>query len=234
MKYKKIKHDVVKGIAAVILLMEPQQSRADVFGGDVVVLTQILANSIQQLMQLKQVLSTGQDTFGLVQEVNRGLNDALGIVNSVGTVRDPGLYRELIRAQDALRYMQNVYGNSVDSSETKVQIDADQTASEAISLNNSIYGYAKEIDKIGEDIQRNSNISSPKGAQKLTAQSLGVMLHVMNQSLRTQATGLKLQAQSMAIQNRKDKVYSEQIRGSSEKLTEEMKSMRPEFKFPRL
>ena len=73
MKFKKIKHDVVNGIAAVILLMAPQQSRADVFGGDVVVLTQILANSIQQLIQLKQVLSTGQDTFGLVLEVNRGL-----------------------------------------------------------------------------------------------------------------------------------------------------------------
>jgi hypothetical protein len=60
------------------------------------------------------------------------------------------------------------------------------------------------------------------------------MLHVMNQSLRAQATGLKLQAQSMAIQNRKDKVYSDQVRSTSDKLNAAMTSMRPEFKFPRL
>jgi len=234
MKLKNIKHRLIAGILACSLLIAPKPARADLFGGDVVVLTQILANAIQQLMQLRQLLSTGQDTLSLMQDVNRGLNDALGLVNSVGAARDPGLYHELLRAQDALRYVQNVYGNSVDSSELKVQQDADQTAAEAISLNNSIYGYAREIDQIGEEIKRNSNMASPKGAQKLTAQSLGVMLHVMNQSLRAQATGLKLQAQSMAIQNRKDKVYSDQVRSTSDKLNAAMTSMRPEFKFPRL
>jgi len=234
MKLKNMRHRFLGGALAGLLLLVPQTSRADLFGGDVVVLTQILANAIQQLMQLRQLLSTGQDSLQLMQDVNRGLNDALGLINSVGAARDPGLYHELIRAQDALRYVQNVYGTSVDSSESRVQQDADQTAAEAISLNNSIYGYAKEIDQIGEDIKRNSNVASPKGAQKLTAQSLGVMLHVMNQSLRAQATGLKLQAQSMAIQNRKDKVYSDQVRSTSDKLNAAMNSMRPEFKFPRL
>jgi len=234
MKSRNVKSRVISGIVACSLMIAPKTSRADVFGGDVVVLTQILANAIQQLLQLRQLLSTGQDTLSLMQDVNRGLNEALGLVKSVGAARDPGLYRELLRAQDALRYVKNVYGNSVDSSELKVQQDADQTAAEAISLNNSIYGYAREIDQIGEEIKRNSNVASPKGAQKLTAQSLGVMLHVMNQSLRAQATALKLQAQSMAIQNRKDKVYSDQVRSTSDKLNAAMTSMRPEFKFPRL
>ncbi|MEI8025268.1 MAG: hypothetical protein WCI18_02865 [Pseudomonadota bacterium] len=234
MKSRNVKSRVISGIVACSLMIAPKTSRADVFGGDVVVLTQILANAIQQLLQLRQLLSTGQDTLSLMQDVNRGLNDALGLVNSVGAALDPGLYRELLRAQDALRYVKNVYGNSVDSSELKVQQDADQTAAEAISLNNSIYGYAREIDQIGEKIKRNSNVASPKGAQKITAQSLGIMLHVMNQSLRAQATGLKLQAQSMAIQNRKDKVYSDQVRSTSDKLNAAMTSMRPEFKFPRL
>ena len=43
-------------------LMIPRPCRADIFGGDVVVLTQILANAIQQLIQLRQILSTGSDT----------------------------------------------------------------------------------------------------------------------------------------------------------------------------
>jgi hypothetical protein len=104
-----------------------------------------------------------RDALSLMQDVNRGLNDALGAGGFRWARRAiPAMYHELLRAQDALRYVQNVYGNSVDSSELKVQQDADQTAAEAISLNNSIYGYAKEIDQIGEDIKRNSNIASRK------------------------------------------------------------------------
>lgn len=229
-----IRRKLMAGVLGCMTLLAPTTSRADVFGGDTVVLTQILANAVQQLIQLRQLLSTGQDSLSLVQDINRGLNDALGALNSVGAIRDPGLYRELSRVQDALRYVTGVYGAPVDSAEATVQQHADQTVAEAISLNNSIYGYAQELDRVGEDIKRRSTMASPKGAQKLTAQSLGVMLHVMNQSLRAQATGLKLQAQSMAIQNRKDKVYSDQVRSTADKLNAAMNSMQPEFRLPRL
>lgn len=225
---------VSAGALSAALLLTPQQSMADIFGGDVVILSQILANAVQQLIQLRQILSTGGDSLALMQDVNRGLSDALGVINSLGNIRDPGLYHELLKAQDALRYLNSIYGTIVDSSETRVQQHTDQTVAEAISMNNAIYSYTDEIDKIGEQIKRNSNLSSPKGAQKLTAQSLGVLLHVMNQSLRAQATGLKIQAQAMAIQNRKDKVYADQIHSTTNNLNAAMSSINPEFKFPRL
>jgi hypothetical protein len=229
-----LRKTALAGVLASLLLFMPGTSKADIFGGDTVVLTQILANAVQQLVQLRQLLSTGQDSLDLMQDINRGLNNALGVLNSAGAMRDPGLYRELTRVQDALRHVSNIYGKPVDSSEARVQQHADQTIAEAISLNNSIYDYTEEIDRIGDDIKRHSAAVSPKGAQKLTAQSMGVMLHVMNQSLRAQATSLKLQAQSMAIQNRKDKLYSDQVRSTSDKLNAAMNSMQPEFKFPRL
>lgn len=223
------------GAAALALgvLLTPRLSKADMFGGDLVILASILSNAVQQLTQLRQMLSTGKDSLNLLNDINRGLNDALGTIQSSGAIRDPGLFQELKRAQEGLRYFQDVYGKPVDSSETRVQQHADQSVAEAVALNNAMYDYAKELDKIGERIKSQSNMASPKGAQKLTAQSLGVMVQMLNQSLRAQATSLKLQAQSMAIQNRKDKQHSEQVQKTSQKLNAAMAATRPEFKYPR-
>ncbi len=60
-----------------------------------------------------------------------------------------------------------------------------------------------------------------------------MVLHVLNQSLRAQATGLKLQAQTLAIQNKKDKEEVRGIQNSSMTLSQAMKSQNPQFRLPR-
>ena len=55
------------------------QARADLFGGDVLVLTQILAQAIAQLQQLKTILKDGQDSLNLMKDVNAGIFDTLKI-----------------------------------------------------------------------------------------------------------------------------------------------------------
>jgi hypothetical protein len=114
-----------------------------------------------------------------------------------------------------------------------VQRDADQSIVEAVSLNNSIYQYSKVIDEIGEMIKSQSHAVSPGGAAKLTAQSLGVMLHLQNEMLRTQATGLKLQAQALALQNRKDKERTRQMVSGADDLNSAMANQKPKFALPR-
>jgi hypothetical protein len=209
-------------------------ARADWFGGDLLILSEILVNALQQLVQLQQILSTGRENIELLEEINRGLNDVLGIAKSSGERIDPGLYGDLKSREQVAGYMQSEYGPTPDSSDAKVQDHSDRVVAEAISLNNDIYAYAKEVDSIGDEIKRSSAVASPKGAQRLTVESLGVMLHVMNQSLRTQATGLKIQAQTMAAQNRKDKQFSAQVRTTSTQLHAAMGQTNPAFKLPRL
>ena len=205
------------------LALPMRMAKADIWGGDVVVLTQILANAVQQLIQLRQILSTGDDNLALLQDINRGLNDILGVANTVGQIREPGLYGDVSSVIDGQRMLKEIYGQIPDSSESKVQDHSDQVVSEALTLNNSLYEYTKDIDAIGEEIKEASAIASPKGAQRLTVESLGIMLTVMNQSLRAQASGLKLQAQAMAAQNHKDKKFSEQVRRTSGSLRQAMK-----------
>ena len=217
----------------IVTLLTPTPVRADIFGGDVLVLGQILITTLQQLAQLRALLASGQDSLGLLQEINRGINDSLNLLSTISPNTAPGLYADWKRTEEALQKLQTIYGIVVPSHQAPMQRDADQSVAEAISRNNAVYEYTHGIDAIGEDIKRYSHLASPGGAQKLTAETLGVMLHVMNESLRTQATGLKIQAQSLAIENSKDKEASRNLADQSATLKSAMKSEGPRFAIPR-
>ena len=95
---------------SILLMVAPLQSSADIFGGDVVVLTQILVQTIQQLVQLKQIFQEGKDSLDLVKEINRGINDSLNLVRTVYPDIDPGIYKDWDKIDRALHGVQEIYG----------------------------------------------------------------------------------------------------------------------------
>ncbi|MBI2712247.1 MAG: hypothetical protein HYX41_05220 [Bdellovibrio sp.] len=226
----------MKKLAAIILALQlifASPARADMFGGDVAVLMQILANALQQLAQLRNILQTGRDNVDLIRDINRGINDSLNLIRTISPNSDPGLYKDWDKVSEALNKLEAVYGIAIESRDLRVQKDTDQSVAEAVALNNSIYKYTTTIDQIGELIKSQSHSVSPGGAAKLTAQSLGVMLNLQNEMLRTQATGLKLQAQALALQNRKDKERTRQMVAGADGLNSALGGAKPEFKLPR-
>lgn len=216
-----------------LLLPAPQVARADLFGADAAILAQILSNAIQQLAQLRQMLQTGNDTLGLLQDINRGINDSLRMAETLGLRVDPGLYRELRQIDAAVSSVENLFGKVVDSRLATVQRNTDQTVAEAITFNNELNDYTQRLDRIGEEIKTFSHAVSPGGAAKLTAQSLGVMIHVMNQQIRATGQGLKLQAQALALQNKQEKDKTEQYLKEGEKLKNKMQTLEAKFEAPR-
>lgn len=218
-------------VSLLFLICSP--TRADLFGGDVAVLMQILANALQQLATLNSILQTGGDTLGLIRDINKGINDSLNMIRTIDPNWNPGLYGDWENVQRAIEQVEQIYGSVPGStSETKVQRDLDQSVAEAVTLNNAIYDHTREIDKLGEEIKAASHTVSPGGAQKLTAQTLGVMLHVMNSGLRAQATALKLQAQSMGIQNRRDKETTRHTVSSIQSIQQAL-GQKAKFQLPR-
>lgn len=225
---------ILFSLIATALITGPSQiAKADLFGGDVAVLTQILAQAIQQLMTLKDILGAGQDTLNLIQEINRGINDSLILLKRIDPNLDPGLYKDWENVSDAIRRIQELYGGVINSQEAKIQKDADQSVAEAVSFNNDFYKWSSQLDELGEQIKSYSHSVSPGGAQKLTAQALGIIIQVMNQNLRAQATSLKLQAQTMAIENRKEKEATKEIMATSGALKQAMKSEKAAYHIPR-
>lgn len=228
-----MKKQILK-LVMVLGMLVPQKASA--FWGnpaDTMYLAQLLANALKQLYELQQIVRSGQDSLNLMRDINRGINDSMTVVDSMGPFLDPGLYKELRNVAQIIEHFRRVYGTAARSPDEQVQTDTDQVIAESISLTNNLYEYAKELDQLGERIKAFSHNVSPGGAQKLTAQSLGVMVHIMNQQMRAQGQAMKLQAQSIAIQNKKDKEQTRTFLEQTGTLKSAMKQANPKFEFPR-
>ncbi len=227
----------MKKLTLVLLMclsLSPRPAKADMWGGDIPLLIEIVFNTLQQLLTMKDMLENAEDQLDLLKEINAGINDSLQVLRTSYPNIDPGIYRDWSNIGDAMRELQKIYGVTLPSANESVEKDTDQSVAEAIVLNNDIYKYTREIDEIGEMIKSYSHEVSPGGAAKLTAQSLGVMLNVLNQSLRAQATSLKLQAQTLAVTNKQSKEMTKSTLGSASELSLGMKELKPSFEIPRL
>ena len=228
-----MKHLTLSLVLLLSLAVPAKVARADLFGGDVAVLTQILAQAIMQLQQLRNLMGAASDQLDLIREINRGINDSLNLLKNIDPNLDPGVYRDWDNVSFAVRRLEELYGGVQNSPEAKIQKDADQSVAEAVAFNNSFFKWSGQLDQVGEQIKSSSHSVSPSGAQKLTAQALGLIIQVLNQNLRAQATSLKLQAQSMAIENRRDKQATKDMLGSTNYLRAAMKSEKAAYAIPR-
>lgn len=220
----KIKRLAISILAASLIVSSPS-SRADLFGGDVVVLTQILAQAIQQLMQLKQILSTGSDTLDLLKDINKGIKDGLAAIQLINPKFNPGLYGNLNTAEQVLSAIEDLYGKIPQTREAKLLEAQDRSVAESIAMNSSLYKFADQADEESRRINEHAAVVSPQGAAKLTAQSIAVLINVTTQVLRTNSMMLKMMGQDMAITNRKGKLQAEQFKAQYEGLSQGMSSI---------
>ncbi|MBI3294436.1 MAG: hypothetical protein HYZ71_06865 [Deltaproteobacteria bacterium] len=217
----------------IVLLVWSVNARASIFGEENIPLYQILFNAIQQLAKMNEMLNQGKESLNLIREINKGINDSLNMIRTAQTDWNSGTYSEWESAKQAVDEIERIYGAvPANTSEAQVQKDADQSVAEAVALNNTMYDYSREIDRLGEEVKMASHTVSPGGAQKLTAETLGVMLHVMNSSLRAQATALKLQAQTMGLQNRQNKAETKHTLDTTQMVQREF-NRKSKFQIPR-
>ena len=198
----------------------PRPAMAFSFGADVAVLAQILANSVQQLIQLRQILSTGGDTLGLMRDINRGIKDGLAALQFINPRFNPGIYGNLETADQVLRVIDDLYGKIPQTAELRLQQAQDRSASESIAMNGTLFRFADQADEESKRIFAHSQNVSPQGAAKLTAQSMAVLIGVTTQVLRTNSMMLKAMGENMALQNRKEKLQSAQFREQYQGLSE--------------
>lgn len=216
-------------LSIILSLIGSNRAQADFFGGDIPLLLQIASTSLSQLVQLKEILGNGKDTFGILKDVNEGVRQAMGIMRTMNSTMQPGLMGQIQNPDEALRLIQQVYGTIPRSSESNLQQFHDQSVAEAVTLHNQAFRYAAEIDPEAERIKDYSRDVSPAGAGKLTAQSLGVLIHVSNQILRTNAAMLKILSEDLGLNNRREKVNSQQFQMQYEGLSSAFSHL-PSFK----
>ena len=230
MSFKKKLVTVMIGFTLIV----PQPAKADLFGGDVVVLLKILAQSIQQLYQLKQIFQTSADTLGLMRDINRGIRDGLRVIQIINPRFNPGLYGSLETAEQVQRAIEDLYGTIPQTSEYRLQEAQDRSVSESIAMNGTLFQYADSVDEETRRIIAHSEAVNPQGAAKLTNQSLAVLIGVTTQVLRTNSMMLKMMGQNMALSNRKEKLQAQQFKTQYEGITQALGAIPKEAKLQSL
>ena len=193
-------------------LLIPQPAKADMFGGDVVVLMKILIQTIQQLQQLKMIFENGKDTLSLMREINRGIRNGLEIIRIINPKLNPGLFGSLETAESVQRAIEELYGAIPETSEYRLQEAQDRAASESIAMNGTLFQYADSVDLEAKRIITHAQDVNPQGAAKLNAESLAILIGVSTQVLRTNSMMLKMMGQNMALSNRKEKLQATQFK----------------------
>ena len=231
---KKIWHRVVAAVMACSIALAPVPAKADFWGGDLPLLLQIVVNTAQQLISLRSILGTGVDTFQYLQDINRGIRDAITIIRTQNTTLAPGVLSQLQNLEQVMGAVERLYVKVPNTPEAQMQRTVDQSVAEAINLHNEAFKYANTVDPEAERIKDYARVVSPQGAGRLTAQSLGVLIHVMNQILRTNAAMLKLQGEQLAGGNRRNKLESEHFKMQYEGLSRAFGELKPEYELPAL
>ena len=192
-------------------IMIPRTAKADFFGGDVVVLTKILIQAIQQLQQLRMIFQNGKDTLSLMREINQGIRNGLEIIRILNPKFNPGIFGSLESAEGVQRAIEELYGVIPKTGEYRLQEAQDRAASESIAMNGTLFQYADNVDLEAKRIIAHAQEVNPQGAAKLTAESLAILIGVSTQVLRTNSMMLKMMGQNMALTNRKEKLQSMQF-----------------------
>lgn len=221
-------------IAATLMILAPFRARADLFGGDILVLTQILAQSVQTVLQLRSMLANGADTLDLLREVNSGVRSGLDLIRVLDPKANPGTFGDLHRPEDVLQAVEAIYG-AIPKGPSHDLIQAqDQSVAEVISMNRTLYDYADSVDRERERILFHANLVSPQGAGKLQNQALGILIGVTTQLLRTQSQMLKLMGQTMAVVTRKEKFSAENFQTNYGALSDSFSKLPRDVKLPKL
>lgn len=229
-----MKKSLIALIMSGVLFLTPMTSRADLWGADVVVLMKILAESIQTVVQLKSILENGKDTLNLLRDINQGAKSGLDAIRIINPKFDAGVYGKLNNVDAVLSAIQNVYGQVPEGMDVDLMKSQDQSVAEVISMNRNLYDYADQVDKERDRLLIHAQAVSPQGAAKLQNQALGVLIGVNTQLLRTQSQMLKLMAQNMAFDNRKEKIITKNFQENYKSVSENIKSLPKGVTLPRL
>ncbi|MBN8542387.1 MAG: hypothetical protein J0L82_18495 [Deltaproteobacteria bacterium] len=229
-----MKRKILSFFFVLTFVAKPTAVRADIFGGDVFVLTQILAQAVQTVIQLRTILTQGKDTLDLLRDVNAGVKSGLDLIRIINPNFNPGVYGDLRDSDAVLRALQQVYGAAPKGMDEELIRSQDQSVAEVISMNRNLYDYADHVDRERDRILFHAEVVSPQGAGKLQNQALGILIGVTTQLLRTQSQMLKIMGQNMAYDNRKEKIATRNFQENYQGLSKGFEGLPNETKLPRL
>jgi hypothetical protein len=179
-------------------------AKADMFGGDVAVLMQILEENIRHYYQLQQMIQQGQNADSYLRLINSGIDNSRSILQTL-PIKDERVLAELRDFSFALGKIQGLYGTVPHSPEQDVQTLHDQTVAESLEMTNKSKDYSDAQERNSDDLAADARMASPKGAARMQAETSAQILRSLVQLLRINTQILKIQSEQLAMNNKGSK-----------------------------
>jgi len=187
-----------------MVLFFPKYARADIWGGDVAVLMQILQENIRHYYQLQQMIGQGRDSDRYLRWINAGLDNSIGLLQSL-PIKDEMVLADLREFRQAMRKVEGLYGKIPRSPEEALQLLHDQTVAESLRMANDFKIYSENQERNADVIAVNARDASPKGAARMQAETSAQVLKSLAQLIRLNTQMLKLQSEQLAVNNKSSK-----------------------------
>lgn len=187
-----------------LLLSVPMTSKADMFGGDIVVLMKILAENIKHYMQLQEMLKQGKDSAEFLRALNSGIDNSIGLLESF-PIKDEKILADLKQFKTAMGKVELLYGIIPKSPDEALHLLHDQSVAESLRMANSFKDFSDAQEKNSEIIAIQARQASPKGAARMQAETSAEILRTLSQLIRLNTQMLKLQSEQVAMSNKSAK-----------------------------
>lgn len=186
-----------KIILSGFLLFSPLHAKADFWGGDLPLLTQIVFNTLHTMYQLQQ-----QTVYW--REQMEGVNDRIDRIRTISEIVQPSTWDQWKDPQEALRRLKLVYYTMPKEYRSEKADVIEAEISKAMNLVSRVRPEAETTFNSGKELERRGADASPAVAQKLTASGMGTLVSMEAQSQILQSQIASLLAQMLADGNERE------------------------------
>ncbi|MGK5083419.1 hypothetical protein WDW37_08930 [Bdellovibrionota bacterium FG-1] len=197
MKFEKIRKYFewfsIGAITFLIVSLSVPKRAYCLFGEEIPFLIQIITQAIQQVQELQSIIGTGRETLGVLEEMNRGVRDVLRLADTAHLTLPSQVYSDAAQIDSATRKAGLLYGGLSDHSPLYARTHY-QSGVEGLFLSEDAFQYSTQLDRQGNQIKNAAVVSNQATATRLTAETLGVILHAVNHQSRLEAKQLEIQS----------------------------------------
>ena len=195
-------------------------------------LVKIYMENVKRFIQLKEMIQQARSHDEYIRALNEGLNNATGVAQVI-PLKDDQILSQLRQFQDALRKVEEIYGIVPKGSDSELHKLHDQTIAESLKLANTLQEYSYLQEQNANAVFHQSSLASPKGAERMNAQTSAQILHSVNQLIKVNGQMLKMQSESLAFTNKQDKDSTAGFNKTTNDFKGSMMKFKPNYSLPR-
>jgi hypothetical protein len=198
-----------KPILIALFMILPLQAKADLWGGDLPLLAEIVFNTLHTMMELEKQTQSMNDELA-------GIKDRIYRIQTIADLVQPAQWERWKDPREALQRLRTIYYNIPKEYRSEKYDVIDGEISQAMNLVARVGPESKSSFNSGKELERRGADASPGVAQKLTASGVGSLVSIESQSLVMQSHITSLLAQMLADGNEKE-TRAVALRGDSMK-----------------